>query len=96
MHLVRHNLALLYRQCAASSIDLLGRLQQGQFLDSAELGRIAEVSQYKYKDLDYDENAGDIDKQVLDAKVSRYWVMQFHPVLDWPVSRIKRSRRLEF
>ncbi|AIJ49706.1 hypothetical protein O987_28305 [Comamonas testosteroni TK102] len=66
IHLVCHNLALLYRQCAASNIDLLGRLQQGQFLDSAELGRIAEVSQYKYKDLDYDENAGDIDKQVVD------------------------------
>lgn len=46
------SLALLYNHLESVGIDLLGRLQKGQFLTIPELERIAALAQYRFDNLD--------------------------------------------
>jgi len=49
-------LALLYRELTKASIDLLGRLRQGQFLLIPELNRLADAVQYRAADLSCEDS----------------------------------------
>ena len=52
IHFVCTSLALLYRELAAARVDLLKRFEQGRFLSSQELDRLAAAAQYRIDDLD--------------------------------------------
>lgn len=52
IHFVCTSLALLYRELAAARVNLLERLEQGRFLTSQELDRLAAAAQYRIDDLD--------------------------------------------
>lgn len=54
IHYVCVSLALLYRELAAARVNLLERLEQGRFLYSEELDRLAAAVQYRIDDLDED------------------------------------------
>jgi integrase len=61
-------LALLYRELAKAGIDLLQRLQQGQFLTVPELSRIADAAQYWAADLSDKDPAEPRASNVIDIK----------------------------
>jgi integrase len=50
----------LYRELDRESINLLGRLSEGKFLDAPELSRLASAVQYRIKDLE--DDVGDAEK----------------------------------
>lgn len=54
IHFVCGALALMYRELAAANVDLLERFEQGRFLTSQELERLATAIQYRIDDLDED------------------------------------------
>lgn len=54
IHFVCTSLALLYRELAAARVDLLKRFEQGRFLTSQELDRLAAAAQYRIDDLEED------------------------------------------
>jgi integrase len=57
IHFVCVSLALLYCELAAAGVHLLQRFEQGRFLTSQELDRLAAAAQYRIDDLD-EEAAG--------------------------------------
>lgn len=65
-------LALLYRELVTMGIDLLPRLQQGQFLTPQELNRLVDATQYRLCDLSYDEADERGSTIVIDIKRIRF------------------------
>lgn len=57
IHFVCVSLALLYRELAGAGVNLLQRFEQGRFLNSQELDRLAAAVQYRIDDLDEDAAA---------------------------------------
>lgn len=57
IHFVCVSLALLYRELAGAGVNLLHRFEQGRFLNSQELNRLAAAVQYRIDDLDEDAGA---------------------------------------
>ena len=68
IHGVCRVLALLYRELAKTGVDLLDRLQKGQFLTGYELNRLADAAQYRLDDLSYDEADKPFNSNVIDIK----------------------------
>lgn len=54
IHFACQCLSLLYRELYLARIDLLERLQQGEFLTSPELGRLNSAARYRQDDLEED------------------------------------------
>lgn len=68
IHAICMVLALLYRELAKAGVDLLQRLQQGQFLTVPELNRLADAAQYRTDDLSYEDVDEPGSPNIIDIK----------------------------
>lgn len=66
IHVVCTTLALVYRWLHEAEIDLLARLQSGQFLTAPEIHRLVDTAQYRVDDLSEDASTMSRKSQVID------------------------------
>lgn len=66
IHVVCTTLALVYRWLYEAKIDLLARLQSGQFLTIPEIHRLVDIAQYRVDDLSEEESTKSSKTQVID------------------------------
>lgn len=66
IHVVCTTLTLFYRWLHEAKIDLLARLQKGEFLTFPELHRLVDTAQYRVDDLSEDASTESSKAQVID------------------------------